>query len=145
MGWEIARTKALERRAYGPEHALQAVEALVALQEWDQLAGFVPRVREQIDGNVLLGPVCDRAEGLMAAAEGDPAAATAALRRALAAFETLGAAFEVALTQEQLAAVVGGEEGRSLREAALGAYERLGATPFVERLRVALGRGGSVR
>lgn len=136
----IARTKGLERRSYGPEHAQQAVEALVALEYWEDLAGFVPRARDQIAGNALLGPVCDRAEGLMAAATGDSAAAASALRRALAGFEMLGAAFEVARTQERLAEVTGGPEGRSLRESALAAYERLGAIPSVERLRVALGQ-----
>jgi hypothetical protein len=50
----------------------------------------------------------------------------------------LGAAFEVARSQERLAEVVGGREARLLREAALAAYERLGAAPYVERLRVAL-------
>jgi hypothetical protein len=55
----------------------------------------------------------------------------------LVGFEALGAAFEVARTQERLAEVLGGHEGRLLRDAALGAYERLGAGPFVERLRVA--------
>jgi class 3 adenylate cyclase len=136
-GWDIARTKALERRSYGPEHAQQAVEALVALRNWKELASFVPKAREQISGNALLGPVCDRAEGLMAAAAGDRALAPPALHRALVGFEALGAAFEVARTQERLADVLGGQEGRLLREAALGAYERLGAGPFVERLRVA--------
>lgn len=139
-GWDIARTKALERRSYGPEHAQQAVEALVALQNWDELADFLPRVREQIAGNVLLGPAWDRAEGLMAAAAGEAALASAALRRALAGFETLGAAFEVARTQEHLAAMVGGEEGVALREAARAAYERLGAAPHTERLREAVAR-----
>ena len=42
------------------------------------------------------------------------------------------------LTQEQLAEVVSGREARLLREAAVAAYERLGAAPYVERLRVAL-------
>jgi len=140
-GWQIARTKALERRSYGPEHAQQAVEALVALQNWDELAKLLPRARDQIAGNVLLGPVCDRAEGLMAAATGEAVLAPLLLRRALAGFETLGAGFEVARTQEELASAVGGEEGRSLRDAALAAYERLGAAPHGERLRVALTQG----
>jgi class 3 adenylate cyclase/tetratricopeptide (TPR) repeat protein len=140
-GWEISRTKALERRSYGPEHAQQAVEALVALRNWDELADFLPRVREQIAGNVLLAPVCDRADGLMAAATGDAAKAQPALRRALATFEALGAGFEVARTQDYLAAVVGGQEGRVLREAARAAYERLGAAPHVERLAITLSQG----
>jgi hypothetical protein len=113
------------------------VEALVALRNWEELAIFLPKAREQISGNALLGPVCDRAEGLMAAAAGDRALAPPALHRALVGFEALGAAFEVARTQERLAEVLGGHEGRLLRDAALGAYERLGAGPFVERLRVA--------
>jgi hypothetical protein len=77
----------------------------------------------------------------MAAAAGDAGLAPPALRRALAGFETLGASFEVARTQEELAAVVAGEEGHSLREAARAAYERLGAAPHVERLRVTLSQG----
>jgi hypothetical protein len=137
-GLDIARSKAVERRSYGPQHAHQAVEALVALRSWEELAALVPKAREQIAGNALLGPVCDRAVGLMAAAAGDAAVAPPALRRALAGFEMLGAAFEVARSQERLAEVVGGRESRLLREAALAAYERLGAAPYVERLRVAL-------
>jgi hypothetical protein len=137
-GLDIARSKAVERRSYGPQHAHQAVEALVALRSWEELAALVPKAREQIAGNALLGPVCDRAVGLMAAATGDAAVAPPAFRRALAGFEMLGAAFEVARSQERLAEVVGGREARLLREAALAAYERLGAAPYVERLRVAL-------
>jgi class 3 adenylate cyclase len=137
-GFDIAGNKALERRSYGPEHAHQAVEALVALRSWGELAALVPKAREQIAGNALLGAVCDRAEGLTAAATGDAAAAQRALRRALAGFERLGAAFEVARTQEQLAEVLSSREARLLREAAVAAYERLGAAPHVHRLRVAL-------
>ena len=113
---------------------------ITALQNWDELARLLPGARGQIAGNVLLGPVCDRAEGLMAAATGDAVLAPPLLRRALAGFETLGAGFEVARTQEELASAVGGEEGRSLRDAALAAYERLGAAPSTERLRVAVAR-----
>ena len=114
------------------------MEALVALRSWEELAALVPKAREQIAGNALLGPVCDRAVGLMAAAARDAAMAPAALRRAVDGFEMLGAAFEVARSQERLAEMVGGREARLLREAALAAYERLGAAPNVERLRVAL-------
>jgi hypothetical protein len=74
----------------------------------------------------------------VAAAADNPAVATSALRKALDGFEMLGAAFEVARTQERLAEVVGGREARLLREAALAAYESIGAAPCVERLRVAL-------
>jgi hypothetical protein len=138
-GLDIARSKAVERRSYGPQHAHQAVEALVALRSWEELAALLPKAREQISGNALLDPVCDRAEGLAAANADNVALARSALRKALAGFETLGAAFEVARSQERLAEVVGDQEGLLLRESALAVYERLAAAPHVERLRVALG------
>ena len=137
-GWDIAQAKALEHRSFGPEFAHPAVEALVALRRWQELRDFLPKIQPHIAGNALLGPVCDRAEGLMALAGGDWRTATAALRRALHGFQALGAIFETARTGEQLAELLDAREARSLREAALEVFERLGALPHMERLRAAL-------
>jgi tetratricopeptide (TPR) repeat protein len=99
---QISSGKALEGRSYGPSHARSMIEALIALQEWDELERFVPLVRRYVPGLAILGPCCDRAEGLVTRARGDPMAATAALERALAGFDALNAGAEAAATRHLL-------------------------------------------
>ena len=99
----ISREKALAGRSFGPHHARTMLEALTALEEWDELERFVPRARLHVPGLAILGPCCDRAYGLVAQARGDRIAAVAAFERALAGFDALSAGTEAAATRRLLA------------------------------------------
>ena len=101
-GRRISGGKALEGRTYGPEHARSMLEALWALEDWNALEEFVPLARSQVSGLALLGPCCDRADGLVASAHGDSAGAISALARALAGFEALKARIEADVTRKAL-------------------------------------------
>lgn len=96
----ISAGKAQEGTSYGPDHARSLIEALIALEDWDELDAFLPVARRHARGLAILGPCCDRAEGLMARARGDQAAATAALERAVTGFEGLKAGAEAKLTRQ---------------------------------------------
>jgi DNA-binding SARP family transcriptional activator len=138
-GRELAE-RIVGRSVYAEENAFEVLamlDALAALEQWDALVAFLPRARQAARGLALAGPASDRAEGLVRAAAGDRPAAEALLRRALDAFGRMGAVFETALTGERLAAVASDADAARLRAAALATYERLGATPHVERVRAA--------
>ena len=98
----ISTGKALEGRSYGPQHARAMLEALSAMEDWEDLARFVPLARVHVPGLAVLAPCCERAEGLVAQARGDDQAATAAFARAVAGFEALNARAEVATTRKML-------------------------------------------
>ena len=85
------------------------MEALVALQEWVTLTAFLPQVRLQIDGNALLRPVCDRAEGATGRSRRRQGLGYNRAAPSTGRFEKLKLPFEVARTKEQVAEVVGGE------------------------------------
>jgi DNA-binding NarL/FixJ family response regulator len=86
------------------EHeAVALIEALHALRGWDRLRAFLPDARRRSQSLAILGPVCDRAEGTVAAAEGDTERAIELLQRAVAGFERLGVPFEIARTKALLA------------------------------------------
>ncbi|HVS49303.1 MAG TPA: adenylate/guanylate cyclase domain-containing protein, partial [Candidatus Dormibacteraeota bacterium] len=70
QGRRISNGKAFENRMYGPEHARSLLEALCALEGWDAVEKFLARARNQVPGLAVLGPCCDRAEGLLARARG---------------------------------------------------------------------------
>jgi hypothetical protein len=116
-----------------PDATLALVEALVAQQDWEGVREFVPSARSIADGMAILGPACDRAEGLAEAAAGKRWSATELLKGALGAFERLSVPFEAARTRESLAGITGAEESRDYLEHAMAAYERLGALPYHER------------
>jgi tetratricopeptide (TPR) repeat protein len=99
-GRRISAGKALENRPYGPEHARSLLEALCALEDWDALEEFLPRARNQASGLAVLGPCCDRAEGLLASAGGNRDGSVEAFERALAGFEALKARAEAAATRQ---------------------------------------------
>jgi len=101
---QISSRKALEGRSYGPLHARALLEALIALKDWNALADFVPLARRYSAGLAVLAPCCDRAEGLLARAGGDPAQAADAFGRALAGFEMLHALAEFTATRKLLGA-----------------------------------------
>ena len=97
---QISNAKALAGRTYGPLHARVLLEALIALEDWDELESFLANARRQVAGLAILGPCCDRAEGVLARARGANSAAHAAFERALRGFEELKAATEAKATRE---------------------------------------------
>ena len=99
---QISGTKALAGRSYGPPHARSLLEALIALEDWDEIERFVPLARRHVAGLKILGPCCDRAEGLVARERGDRATATVALERAILGFDALKAGAEAAATSDLL-------------------------------------------
>jgi hypothetical protein len=125
--------EAVLSNADDPDATLALVEALVAQQDWEGVREFVPSARSIADGMAILGPACDRAEGLAEAAAGKRWSATELLKGALGAFERLSVPFEAARTREALAGITGAEESRDYLEHAMAAYERLGALPYHER------------
>jgi hypothetical protein len=130
----VGRAVCAEENAY---EVLAMPDAAVALERWDTLAAFLPQARRSASALALVGPACDRAEGLAHAAAGDRSAAEGLLRRALAGFRRMGVVLESALTTERLAAVPDGEAAR-LRADALALYELLGAAPHADRVRAVL-------
>jgi hypothetical protein len=126
------------RSVYAEENAfeiLAMLEALVALEDWDGLAGFVRQARAFADALALVEPAVARAEALALAAGGDTAEAEELLRSAASEFERMGVVFEAALTNERLAAVTSRDDASRLRAEALAVYEQLGAGPHADRLR----------
>jgi len=123
---DISGPKALERRTYGPQHALAVVEALTALEDWAALRDFLPQARAAVAGNALLAPFCDRALARAEADAGHNTLAIAGLQRALDRFEELGVVLEVARTQQALAPLVSATERDRLLDAAAAAYDVLG-------------------
>jgi len=118
------------------------IEALTALDRPDELAAFLPDARAYQDGFAMLPPACDRAEGDVAAAAGDPERARALWIEALNAFETLDVPYEAAATRERLASVSARDAAMAFLQDAFGTYERMGARPAAERVRRALAPGG---
>jgi hypothetical protein len=109
------------------------VESLSALGKWDPLREFLPEARRVSRGLAVLGPACDRAEGVLLRATGDAERGGRLLGKALDGFETLRVPFEAARTREELARLDGPELARHL-ERAYETYERLGARPHAERV-----------
>jgi hypothetical protein len=137
---EAGRILAVNRRMTYEETPLEAVlmvDALVELQDADGLRAFLPEAQRIRQAVAVLGPAIDRAVGLMHLWEGDAAAARPPLERALAEYERLGNPFEAARTREHLAKTLPAKERALVLDAALRQYERLGATPSVERVRSA--------
>jgi DNA-binding NarL/FixJ family response regulator len=89
------------------EHeSVALLEGLLALGEWDRLRAFLPEARRRSASLAILVPVCDRAEGMVAAADGDAERAIELLRRAVEGFERLGVPYEIARTKTLLANVL---------------------------------------
>ena len=101
-GRRLSEGKVVEGRSYGPEHARSMLEALVALNDWNALEELLGIARRLVAGLAVLGPCCDRAEGLLAAARGDRTAASTMLDRAVAGFESLQAYPEAEATRKLL-------------------------------------------
>jgi tetratricopeptide (TPR) repeat protein len=129
---ESGRTVNSEQNAY---EFLALLEALIAADDWDALADFLPKARAMQPALALIEPTADRAEGLVVAAAGDAAAAETLLRRSVSRFDELGAVFEAARAREDLGRVL---DEREELERALDIYRRLGARPHEERAAAAL-------
>ena len=136
----LSADKMREGRTHGPQHTLAVIEAHVALADWDALRSVLPLARDDIAGNALLGPWCDRAEGMAAAADGNRDDALVALARAVEAFDHLGVTFEAARTREEAAKLATPADARTLLLSALEGYSYVGATPSAERVRALLDR-----
>jgi hypothetical protein len=135
---EAEQVLATKRRLTYEEAPLEAVlmvDALVELKDAEGLRAFFPEAERIRQAVAMLGPAMDRATGLMRLWEGDAAAARPPLERALAEFERLGNPLEAARTREYLATALPAKERALVLDAALRQYERLGATPSVERVR----------
>jgi class 3 adenylate cyclase/tetratricopeptide (TPR) repeat protein len=122
-----------------PESALAILEALAALGDWGALTRQIASVRRFAGALAVLGPACDRAEGLVRAAEGDADAAVDSLRRSLDAFERLGERYEAARTKEAMGSVSPTEKSHDLFVQCLREFEELGARPDSERVKTRLG------
>ena len=118
--------------------AVIVIEALSAAGDHDGLAAFLPVGRGLNGGLALLPPTCDRAEGDIAAAGGDTAAAHRLWARALEGFERVGVPYEAARSRERLAATSSDDAATVLLENALATYEEMQAAPSAERVRAAL-------
>jgi class 3 adenylate cyclase/tetratricopeptide (TPR) repeat protein len=138
-GLEQARAVFASAPAWPRLHAaVIVIDALSAACDHDGLADFLPVGRELDGGLALLPPTCDRAEGDVAAARGDTAAARRLWTGALEGFERLGVPFEAARTKERLAAASPGDVAAALLENALATYEWMRAARSAERVRAAL-------
>jgi hypothetical protein len=123
-----------------PDATYAFLESVLASQDWAAAQEFIPSARSIADGMAVLGPACDRAEGLVEAVGGKRWTAIELLKGSLGAFERLSVPFEAARTRETLAGITGPEEARDYLEHAIAAYDRLGAVPSLERARGALAR-----
>jgi class 3 adenylate cyclase len=138
-GLEQARAVLAFAPAWPRLHAaVIVIEALSAAGDHDGLAAFLPVGRGLNGGLALLPPTCDRAEGDIAAAGGDTAAAHRLWTRALEGFERVGVPYEAARTRERLAAASSDDAAAALLENALATYEEMQAAPSAERVRAAL-------
>jgi class 3 adenylate cyclase/tetratricopeptide (TPR) repeat protein len=142
---DIEAARALGRAANWQVHAADAYEAdselLAAGGVWDEAPALLAQMRRHAaaaDSPSLLA-FADRLEGRAAFAAGDAAAAVGLLERAVAGFADLGAAWERALTELDLAAALSatgrGEEAVLTAASAAETFERLGCVRDLARAR----------
>jgi len=116
-------------------------EVLARHERWDEVPAFLVRSREFVSqGELRALPVhLDRLEARTSVAAGDVDGGLAMLEHARTGFERLGAAWERARTEldlaEALAATDRYEEGRAHLDAATPDLERVGALLEIERAR----------
>jgi DNA-binding NarL/FixJ family response regulator len=110
------------------EHeAVALIEGLHALGKWERLRAFLPDARRRSASLAILVPTCDRAEGTLAAADGDPERAIELLQRGVAGFERLGVPYEIARTKSMLAKVL--PDGDAMLAEAIATAESLLGKP----------------
>jgi hypothetical protein len=85
-----------------------------------------------VDGNALLGPWCDVAEGMLNLNAGDQISARSRLESAVTGFERLGVPFEAARARLRLAETVEPAAARSALASARATFIKLGAAPLAE-------------
>jgi class 3 adenylate cyclase/tetratricopeptide (TPR) repeat protein len=112
--------------------------ARVALEDWTAVAELLPRAREIVEADAIVGPTADQAEGLAHSMEVDRAPSLAFLRAAAAAFDRIQAPFEAARARESLARVAEPQEARVALESAAATYQELNARPHLARVTEAL-------
>src|SRR4029077_2257550 len=142
---EAEKILAAKRRLTYEEPPLEVglmVEALVALHDAEGLRAFLPAAEQIRQAIAVLAPAIDRAQGLLRLWEGDAAGARPFFERALSEYERIGNPFEAARTRESLAEALPATERAPVLDAALRAYQDLGATPHAERVRAADVAGG---
>jgi len=120
-----------DRGVYLPRE-LEARCTLVAEEgAWGEAEELVGRARRHAEAAKLVALPChaDRLEGRALTAAGDPAAAVGPLERAATGFESLGARWEVALTElslgEALVALQRDDEATRVLERAAEEFARL--------------------
>lgn len=125
-----------------------AIEALIALGELEQARDYLAQYRQRAEafGSTWARTTAARCRGLLAAAEGEFAAAREAYKRALSEHERSPEAFERGRTLLALGALERrAKQKRAARdalEAAVVIFEELGARLWVERARGELARIG---
>ena len=115
------------------------MELVAAADDWENASSFIAEARAHASeaGLVALPLFADRLEGLAAMANGDAVRAASLLERAVDGLTLLDAAFDVALTNVDLAAAVTHlgrhAEARTVIDAAISTFERLGARALADR------------
>ena len=117
-----------------PWAAQAAIHALEALEDWEELGRLVAEFDDLRNAGPYLGALLRRGLARSQLAAGHRDEGIAELRAALGAFDEMSAPFESARTHEALADAVADERTDHL-EAALAAYEALGAAPHAKRVR----------
>lgn len=90
------RLPSLEENAFD---TVALIEALQAAEAWDALRAAVDDARRWAPALALIAPVCARAQGLIAIAEGSRGAGISRLRVSAAQFSRLGLRYEAARTK----------------------------------------------
>jgi DNA-binding CsgD family transcriptional regulator len=121
------------------------VDALLRAGRREEAHGWVERYAALADGKRAAPAVAERLRGLVA---GDPAAAEAHLRAAVALHAGVPAPLDAGRTQLELGRLLRGagrdEEAREPLRAALDAFERSGARPWADRARRELRASGAI-
>jgi len=133
LSWASARARTAQETATGDD--------LVRLQDLErELAARKATVSARVDelAPVQLIPLLDaeatRARALLAACRDDATAAGQWFRRSIDLFRELTTPFCLARAQLQFAELVGDtDDARAARAEAVGAFERLGAIPWLTR------------
>ena len=162
LAWTLARRGEhdrawpLLREAEIPTHTVRPIfgacmtEILAVTQRWGEVPSFLKETRDYADEARLVAlPVhLDRLEGRAAVAGGDARSGLRMLETARAGFERVGATWERARTELDMAeaSLADGrlEQARALADAAAPDLERVGALLELDRLRALrarLGRG----
>ena len=129
-GWAVHRGDALEAES----------EWLAARGAWPEAAAFATEMRAQAEenGTVIVSMFADRLEGRAALAADDAGRAEELFTRAAAGFDELGAVWERALTEADVAAALSAldrpDDARATRARARATFEELGAVTDLRAL-----------